>query len=211
MIISADLKNSIKIIGLCSLQIYRVAMGTLLSIFVPQKCNRDMCTLTENINNDDIFHRVVFYFNCLTLCFFMVNYSIELKREYWCIKYLDIDSNISDNALKQIIIKEPKLDKQMDRFNKLYYRSCIITLLSYICNASLSLKLINDNYYSSSTITSFATFVLLISLKLYNSLVISYNSVHYDKMMSAFLCEFTSYNVLDSNYIEDKVNTNLRP
>ena len=187
MIISPDFKNSIKIFGLCSLQIYRVTMGTLLSIFVPQKCNEDICTLTDNFTNNETFHKIVFYFNCFTLLFFMINYSIELRREYWCIKYLDIDSNKSDNALKQIIQNEPILDKQMDKFNRIYYRSCIITLLLYICNACLSIKLVNDHYYSSSTVTSFATFMLLISLKLYNSVVISYNSVHHDKMMSAFL------------------------
>lgn len=209
MIISADLKNSIKIIGLCSLQVYRVAMGTMLSMFVPQKCNEDVCTLTENFNNDELFHQVVFYFNSITLLFFIVNYCIELKREYWCIKYLDIDSNKSDNSLKQIIKNEPKLDHQMDRFNKMYYQSCIITLVMYICNALLSIKLVNDNYYNSSTVNSFLTFVLLISLKLYNSVVISYNSVKHDKMMSAFLSEFTSYNVLDNDYLKSK--STIRP
>ena len=206
MFISADLKNSIKIIGLCSLQIYRVGMGTLLSVFVPQKCNEDVCTLTKNINNEEIFHKFVFYFNIITLCMFLLNYIIELKREYWCIKYLDIDPNVPDNSLKQLINKEVKLDKQMDKFNKIYYRSCIITLLTYVCNAGLSLKLIIDNYYNSSTLTSYCTFILLISLKLYNSMVISYNSVHYDKMMSAFLCEYTSYNIIDKDY---KSETNL--
>ena len=33
---------------------------------------------------------------------------------------------------------------------------------------------------------------------------ISYYSVKHDKMMSAFLCEFTSYNVLDEDYIKNK-------
>ena len=132
-----------------------------------------------------------------------------MKREYWCIKYLDIDSNKSDNSLKQIIKNEPKLDHQMDRFNKIYYQSCIITLVMYICNALLSIKLVNDNYYNSSTVNSFLTFVLLISLKLYNSVVISYNSVKHDKMMSAFLSEFTSYNVLDDDYLKSKLT--IRP
>ena len=209
MIISADLKNSIKIIGLCSLQVYRVAMGTMLSMFVPQKCNEDVCTLTENFNNDELFHQVVFFFNSITLLFFIVNYCIELKREYWCIKYLDIDANKSDNSLKQIIKNEPKLDHQMDRFNTMYYQSCIITLVMYICNALLSIKLVNDNYYNSSTVNSFLTFVLLISLKLYNAVVISYNSVKHDKMMSAFLSEFTSYNVLDDDYLKSKLT--IRP
>ena len=33
--------------------------------------------------------------------FIYLNYIIELRREEWCIKYLDIDNNVSDNALKE--------------------------------------------------------------------------------------------------------------
>ena len=43
-------------------------------------------------------------------------------------------------------------------------------------------------------------------MKLYNSLSVAYQSVKNDKMMSAFMSEFISYNVLDPDYIESRNN-----
>ena len=41
-------------------------------------------------------------------------------------------------------------------------------------------------------------------MKLYNSVVVARESVHNDKMMSAYMCEFVSFNVLDKDYVEEK-------
>ena len=57
-----------------------------------------------------------------------------------------------------------------------------------------------------STISCFISFVLLVNMKLYNSLSVAYQSVKNDKMMSAFMSEFISYNVLDPDYIESRNN-----
>ena len=39
-------------------------------------------------------------------------------------------------------------------------------------------------------------------MKLYNSLVVAYESIKNDKMLSAYMMEFVSYNVLDSDYVK---------
>jgi hypothetical protein len=70
----------------------------------------------------------------------------------------------------------------------------------------LSIKLIKDGYHSMSTVSCFASFTLLVLMKLYNSFVVSHASIKSDKMMSAYMCEFVSYNVLDSDYIKEKNN-----
>ena len=58
-------------------------------------------------------------------------YLIELKRENWSIKYLDVDNNKPDNSLKNIIIHEKELDKQMDHLNKFHFQILLnINLLS---------------------------------------------------------------------------------
>jgi len=57
-----------------------------------------------------------------------------------------------------------------------------------------------------STMSCFISFVLLVNMKLYNSLSVAYQSVKNDKMMSAFMSEFISYNVLDPDYIESRNN-----
>tara|TARA_Y100001980_G_C14163820_1_gene41564 strand:+ start:29 stop:451 length:423 start_codon:yes stop_codon:yes gene_type:complete len=137
---------------------------------------------------------------------FLGYYIIELKRENWSIKYLDIDNNKPDNALKEIIRNEPKLDKEMDKLNLYYYYSLWSTIIAYFINVLLMIKILNDDYHSSSTISCFMSFVLLVLMKLYNSYIVAKESVKNDKMMSAYMSEFVSYNVLDKDY-----NIQLRP
>ena len=66
--------------------------------------------------------------------------------------------------------------------------------------------MINNKYYNSSTLSCFVSFSLLVMMKLYNSLNISHESVKNDKMMSAYMNEFVSFNVLDQDYINEKYN-----
>tara|TARA_B100000427_G_C15442018_1_gene565596 strand:+ start:303 stop:941 length:639 start_codon:yes stop_codon:yes gene_type:complete len=204
-----DIIQSIKVTGLFFLQSYKMITGTMLSIFIPQKCEivinnttqSNVCTLSENVNNDQPYHQLTFYWNCITLVLFIGYYIIELKREKWCIKYLDIDNNKPDNALKSTIQLYTSLDSKMDRLNKWYYNILIITMIFYSINIILMIKVINDNYHSSSTLSSFISFVLLVLMKLYNSYIVANQSVKNDKMMSAYMSEFVSFNILDKDYL----------
>ena len=204
MKIDGDIIQRFKVGGIFFLQSYKILTGTLLSVFIPQNCGDHVCTLEENINNEDLYHRIALGWNLLTMFFFFFYYFIELKREEWSIKYLDIDNNKADNALKAIIVNEPKLDKHMDKLNKYYYNAVLTTGGLYFVNVIMTIKLLKDKYYSSSTISCFISFSLLVMMKLYNSFVVARQSVKNDKMMSAYMSEFVSYNVLDSDYLENK-------
>jgi len=216
MKIDQDFGQRIKVMGIFSLQFYKVLMGTMLSLFVPQACyeeigdgseersNLQICTLTQNYENSDIYHQITLSWNTLSFVCFVFCYVLELRRENWAIKFLDIDNDKPDNSLKQIIILEPKLDKQMDKLNKMYFYGYTITAIIYFINVGLMINILRQDYHSMSTISCFISFVLLVQMKLYNSLSIAYQSVKSDKMMSAFMSEFVSYNVLDSDYLIDK-------
>ena len=75
----------------------------------------------------------------------------------------------------------------------------------------LMIKILVTDYHSMSTISCFVSFVLLVMMKLYNSLSVGYQSVKNDKMMSAFMSEFVYYNVLDADYLESKKQIENRP
>jgi|TARA_B110000211_G_C13626838_1_gene355682 hypothetical protein len=45
-------------------------------------------------------------------------------------------------------------------------------------------------------------------MKLYNSYSVAYQSVKNDKMMSAYMNEFVSYNVIDDDYVKEKYGGN---
>ena len=215
MIIDQDFGQRIKVMGIFALQFYKVLTGTMLSLFVPQACyeeigdgseernNLQICTLTQNYENTDIYHQFSLSWNTLSFVCFIFCYILELRRENWAIKYLDIDNDKPDNSLKQIIVLEPKLDKQMDKLNKVYFYGLTITAIIYFINICLMINILRQDYHSMATISCFISFVLLVQMKLYNSLSIAYQSVKSDKMMSAFMSEFVSYNVLDSDYVRE--------
>lgn len=207
--IDQDIIQRVKVAGIFLLQIYKVTTGTMLSLFIPQSCGSEessrVCSLQENYENADGYHKTVFFWNALSFLTFFTYYMIELKREEWSIKYLDIDNNKPDNSLKQIIVNEPKLDKTMDRLNLWYYRSLVFNCGVYGINLALSAKLVKDGYHSSSTLSCFFSFSLLVLMKLYNSLEVAKQSVKNDKMMSAYMSEFVSFNVLDADYMAKKL------
>ena len=223
MKIDQDFGQRIKVMGIFTLQFYKVLMGTMLTLFVPQACyeeigdgseernNLQICTLTQNYENSDIYHQITLSWNTLSFVCFLFCYVLELRRENWAIKYLDIDNDKPDNSLKQIIVLEPKLDKQMDKLNKIYFYGLSITAIIYFINVCLMINILLQDYHSMSTISCFISFVLLVQMKLYNSLSVAYQSVKSDKMMSAFMSEFVSYNVLDSDYIVEHSLKSVRP
>ena len=205
-----DFIQRVKVTGIFCLQIYKILTGTLLTIFVPQSCEtlsletnkteNSVCTLTQNYENNDLYHKKTLYWNIMTMMLFLGYYIIELKRENWAIEYLDIDNDKPDNSLKEIIKKEPKLDKEMDRLNLYYYYLLCSTMFAYSINIGLMIKILYSDYHSSSTISCFMSFVLLVLMKLYNSFIVARQSIKNDKMMSAYMSEFVSYNVLDKDY-----------
>lgn len=202
--VNADLIQRVKVGFIFIIQFYKVTTGTLMSLFIPQSCGDHVCSIGENYNNNEIYHKCVFYCNCFSMFTFYMYYIIELRREEWAIKYLDIDNDKSDNGLKEIIINEPILNIKMDKLNNIYYKTLIFNCIVYFINLSLTIKLLKDKYYNNSTISCFISFTLLVLIKLYNSLIVARESIKNDKMMSSFMSEFVSFNVLDADYLEDK-------
>lgn len=207
--LDVDIVQRFKVGGLFILQMYKVMTGTLLALFVPQKCGDHICTIQENVDDSDRFHEMVLTWNILTSVLFIGYYLLELRREEWSIKYLDIDNDKPDNSLKEVIIKYKDLDEKMDRINKYYYNIVRVTIFFYVINNLLSIRLLKDKYYSSTTLSCFFSFSLLVGMKLFNSFTVAKNSVLYDKMTSAYMTEFVSYNVIDIDYLQniEKKNT----
>ena len=107
-------------------------------------------------------------------------------------------------TLRQQGSQEKKLDKYMDSINKIYYNTLCVTAFMYFINVLMTIKMINTNYHNNSTLSCFASFTLLVLMKLYNSLSVGRQSVKDDKMMSAYMSEFVSFNVLDKDYVKEK-------
>ena len=121
MQVDQDLKERLKIGALWLFQSYKIIMGSLLLLFVPQKCEElvlsdkssssnlneyeyKICSVSDNLNKkDDLFHDITLGFNFLCVGLFFITYIVELRRENWCVKNLDINHDFPDNHLESII------------------------------------------------------------------------------------------------------------
>lgn len=202
-------------------------MGSLLILFVPQKCEElvdssgstdideyqdVICSVSDNLNKkDDLFHDITLGFNFLCVGLFLITYVVELRRENWCVKHLDINHDFPDNHLDDIIDQKPELKLELRKRNSRYFKITSITSGVYAINLILSSIIIYDNYVGIQAVTSYTSYVALILLKIYNSLYISYDSLHNDKALSGYITEFSSFNVFDEDIVEnDIVNDKIK-
>ena len=118
-------------------------------------------TVTQNFENNEIYRRLTLYWNSISFLCFIYCYVLELKRESWAIKFLDIDNDKPDNGLKEIIIQEPILDKKMDKLNRLYFYGLSTTSVVYAINVLMMINVLYQDYHSMSTISCFISFTLL--------------------------------------------------
>ncbi len=216
MRVDQDLKERLKIGALWLFQSYKVIMGSLLLLFVPQKCEElieysgssdgeyesAICSVSDNLNKkDDLFHDITLGFNFLCVGLFLITYIVELRRENWCVKNLDINHDFPDNHLDDIIDQKPELKMELRKKNARYFKITSITSSVYMINLLLSSIIIYNNYVGIQAVTSYTSYVALILLKIYNSLFISYTSLHNDKALSGYITEFSSFNVFDEDLI----------
>jgi len=201
MKMDVDTKERLKIIMIFLLQSYKVAMGSMLVLFVPQECgNNSVCSLTDNLTKTDTLHVTTLFFNFVSLVSFVLCYNSELKRENWCVKHLDIDKNHGDNNLALVLNQKPEFKIALDAINNRYYILALNAAGVYIINLILSSIVLFNNSAGASTLTSYLGFVILIVMKLYNSVYISVDSKKNARAFSAYMTEFQSFNVIDVDH-----------
>ena len=121
MKLSVDSKQRVTTTCLMFLEFYKILMATFLVLFVPQKCEDEVCTITENFYKRDPAHLAALISNFTTFVSVLYFYYIEMKRENWCIKYLDIDLTKPNNYLDDEIEAYPKYKKQMNLWTVLLW------------------------------------------------------------------------------------------
>ena len=221
MIVNTNLKERIKTMGVLILQSYKILMGTMTALFIPQKCynlidvnDAHLCSITENLNKEDKVTKITLGFNVFTAFTFMVLYFVEMQREQWLIKNLDIDHNKADNYLSNKLSQECNdnilinIKKSLYKYNNYYYYTSIGTISIFVINNLASISLLSDNNYGTTTITTYVSFLLLILVKLYNSMFVSYISRKKHRALSAYMVEFSSFNSIDDttiNHTDDEM------
>ena len=186
------------------LQVYKVLVGSFLTIFVPQSCDGTVCDMTQNIYVSNPFNMFVLSFNLLTFLIFMVMYYIELKRENKMIVYLDVNKNLprNDKAVATQLTKLPK--EKLDclyYWDKKYWQSSLGAFIVFTFNLVLSSIIIGMKYLNSNSMVVLLTNVLFIGSKLYTS----YQVINTSKniFLSSYLTRKIQFNDVDPDKIEE--------
>lgn len=183
------------------IELFRVITSSLLIVFVPQKCEDHICTLSETINFDLNLKGIGLSINCITLIAFILMYVVEIWRENRLIKYLDVNPNMPNDSeyIANIMNILPHDKKEKILNGNLYYMYiAYITIFIYIINAVISGIIINRAYLSNQTYATFITYVIFMITKITNS----FGVVHTDDNVfySAYLKTNVQFNDIDRNY-----------
>lgn len=200
MKVDADTQQRLSTALSMILEFYKVLMGTFLVVFVPQQCNDKTCTMSENFFNGKVLNTVGNSSNVITFLSIGTLYVLEYQREHWCIKYLDIDDEKSTNNLDNEIEAYPKYKKQMARLNRDYLYGVYISSFLMIVNFIISGFTVYQSYAGTSSITSFLSFFMLVSMKLYSAWNVGRLSLKYERANSAYMKEPKTYNTIDADY-----------
>ena len=184
------------------LELYRVLMGTMLIMFVPQKCGEEMCGLTDNMFKSTDIYSTNAGLNIATLIAFVYLYVVEVRRENTLITYLDINKEFaSDNdAVGEALLLLPNNKRQMVlNLDHKYQLASYIALFFFLANTIFSGYSVYYNYLDSKTTSVFITNVLFLAGKLIqtNSLANTEENVFY----SAYLTDRIQYNYVDPDKI----------
>jgi len=201
-----DCKQLMNVIFTLILELYRVLMGAFLVVFVPQKCNENICSITENINRSDIISRLAISANLLTFLIFITLYVIEVRRENKLIKYLEVNrfTPVDNESVGEALTKlDDKRKTTILNYDRYYKNGGYLSTFGFILNTVLSLICIFNNYLGSKTMTVLLTNVLFMGMKVSDvfSIVNTKKNVFY----SAYLTNKVQFNDVDP----DKVLSNI--
>lgn len=185
------------------IELYRVLVGSLLIMFVPQKCGEEVCGMTELVNSKDSIDNATLAMNIFSLCAFCGLYFVEVKRENKLISYLEVDKTLpTDNdAVGEALIQLPVAKKESILYlDGLYQKVSYVALAAFLANSGLSGYTIFNNYLDDKTLTVYMTNVLFMAFKLKEAYDIS--NTKKNVFYSAYLTQPVQFNNVDPNKIQ---------
>jgi hypothetical protein len=180
----------------------KVAMATLLSIFVPQACGDHTCTLQENFSDLTLFNEFVIAWNFISLGIFIYTSIIQNKREAYFISHLDESRDDPYNSFEKNLKPYPKIVSRVKNYNNKLHTWVITNLIFFSLNILFSCILIFYFFYDGfRSVSTMLANVLLVSSKLYG-LLDTVNRCREANMLalSTIRQEAVSYNVVDDAY-----------
>lgn len=184
------------------LELYRVLISSFLVLFVPQKCDDHVCSLSENMVLENHLYSAGLVFNFITMASFLAMYTLEIKRENRLITYLEVNKSVaSDNNSVGTALEKLPQDKRDSiwQLDKYYMYSGRASIIMFIVNTILSGFVVYEYYLDSQTTSTYITNILFMVTKLADV----YANVNTEKNVfySAYMKGKIQYNDVDPNKI----------
>jgi hypothetical protein len=192
-----DFSQKMNVSATLVLEFYRVLMGSLLVVFVPQSCGDHVCSLGENMERDDI-SRAAFACNLLTLFAFCAMYYVEVKREHMMIDNLHVNPEKprdNDAVGESIALLEDSVKLRIWDLDKIYQWAGYFSMGCFSANACMSAVPIFSNYLDDKTVTVMLTNLLFMGSKLND--VFSIVKTEKNIFFSAYLKRKVQFNDID--------------
>eukprot|EP00696_Hemimastix_kukwesjijk_P000573 gnl/Hemi2/10774_TR3693_c0_g1_i1.p1 gnl/Hemi2/10774_TR3693_c0_g1~~gnl/Hemi2/10774_TR3693_c0_g1_i1.p1 ORF type:complete len:277 (+),score=121.87 gnl/Hemi2/10774_TR3693_c0_g1_i1:92-922(+) len=209
-----DATDTLIVIGFSLFWLYKITIGALLAIFVPQSCGSGAasytCGVGDTVSNStntgglSTFNIIVLVFNFFTLLWLVIVDYLEFSRERWIISHLDEDLNEPDTALPQNLEPYPQLRDELHVHNTRNFWMSLIALLLVIANTILSaILLFGPKYDGYQTITTLISSVLLVGWKYVSDVKNLMLGWRHGYAYSTIQTEPASFNVVD-HYIRSQ-------
>jgi hypothetical protein len=197
-----DFMQKVGMVPVVALEMYRVIVSSFLVLFVPQKCDDHVCTLSENMVLEHDLYNAGLVFNFLTMAAFLAMYLLEVKRENRLITYLDVNKSVPmDNASVGLALDKLSVDKRDSiwSLDKYYIYSGWTAIIMFIINTFLSGFVVYEYYLDSQTTSTYITNILFMVTKLGDV----YANVNTEKNVfySAYLKGKVQYNDVDPDKV----------
>jgi hypothetical protein len=203
MKLTIDTKQRIQSGCIFILEFYKVLMGSFITLFVPHQCDDHICSMNEIFDSSDDFRMFVLFVNFVSCIQLLILYALEIKRENWCITYLDIDPKKPNNNLDTEIEDYPEYKKQMTQINKNYKNFSLACVVSQVFNILVSVIDLGMHWVGSVSLSPLIGYVILMLSKLYNTYFISNASLKKERAYSAYLTISKTYNTIDEDKRKD--------
>jgi len=199
---SQDNKQKLSVSISVFLELYRVMVSTLLILFVPQKCNDHVCSMSENMVWQGPLYNTGIVVNFITTGSFLCMYYFETRRENKLISYLEVNkTKANDNTTVEKNLEKLSSDRKdlILYFDRKYQQVAYFVLVMFLFNTTLSGFVVYDYYLDNQTTSTFITNILFMVTKL----VDVYTTVNTEKNIfySAYMKDKIQYNDVDPNKI----------
>tara|TARA_A100001035_G_C27778208_1_gene500245 strand:- start:2143 stop:2817 length:675 start_codon:yes stop_codon:yes gene_type:complete len=199
-----DAKQKINVMFTLLLEVYRVLMGAMLIVFIPQDCDGEICSLSENVNRDDGgVTKSAFALNLFTLLSFLILYKIEVSRENKMIDYLHVNGEKprDNDAVKEALeLLNPVKKEEIWKLDDHYQKAGYFCMFAFGTNSIISTYVIGTNYLNDKTLTALLTNLLFMGFKIYD--VFAVVNTEKNVFLSSYLTKKIQFNDIDPDHID---------